>query len=509
MTQDDRNKKRPKQSNLSQKFLRDTMLLRELIARSRDLGAPVVVPSLGSFPGRPLPPRVLASQKNPGDPTQNNDQPEENQSAITNKTTPRDEQSSNKNHSQTEKAKIPNTITKTPTDQALASIRKPTTVDPTSVSVDEEVAIDPAFATHTMATIFLAQGRLTDARKTFEALLQKDPKDARAKEGLTKLQSSSTKQTTEATQAFLTVQHVENAEPQSMLDREPPPERYNDLVIRALAVDPVTVVVFWELTEQALMHASLSLGSDKEKAVRAIRVVSLFRGENGTERITRTVDRLPLMGDYFFRNLPPDGTHFAAVGLRVNDKFVPVMQAAPVTTPRGKISPEMAEIRAAIEPIITAPTPATQNTIWNISLDIPTDQLVLPHRLPTTLTPDFRNTDSTNTEKDIATTSQALPASNQLLGTFSETFFGSLDPLSVGNWWDSSLLTSNDSGIIHEIPPHDFSSPPPKELLRLARRWRIPRRDNLPSSGILWTEWETYLPSSDSLLPSSGSFLFV
>jgi hypothetical protein len=217
----------------------------------------------------------------------------------------------------------------------------------------EPVEIAPTFATTTMGTILLQQGRVQEALAVFERAVAKNPEDSVAQRGLEQARaalgmhpaSAAGEQLEAAEEDLEAAEEREAPEPASMLDRAPPPFSYGISEARALPVDPTTIVVFWEMTDDAVAEAGCATGWG---ATRSLYIVSLLRGPRGVRRVERYVDDVAQTGDYFVPNVPAGAIHHAAVGLRRGERFVPVAHAAPVATPRGVPSEEVARVRGTV-----------------------------------------------------------------------------------------------------------------------------------------------------------------
>lgn len=186
----------------------------------------------------------------------------------------------------------------------------------------EENTLPLEFATATMGHILLGQGRAREAREIFLAVLARDPDDAEARRG-----------------AEITAPAVTPTPPVRATTEAP---AWAGGHVRALPVDPTTIVVFWELDRGAGY---------------TLCVVSLALAEHGISRTERYTDDLPREGDWFVRDLPPGATHHVALGARRDGAFVPLVHAPPVTTARGGQSPLTATVQATVSlPATNAPS---------------------------------------------------------------------------------------------------------------------------------------------------------
>ncbi|MDP3274709.1 MAG: DUF4912 domain-containing protein [Deltaproteobacteria bacterium] len=228
-----------------------------------------------------------------------------------------------------------------------------------SVSID---ALPDTFFTITMGTLLLTQGRLADARAVFARVIARDPSDAEAQEGLARVIAMMSAGPGTHAGSHTVIAHpalparppevvaaLSSKEPDGLLERSDPPVGYDVDEIRALPVDPTTVVVFWELRQSSLArlqtHAAGKL---------MLRVVSISRNSRTglpqmSERMEGPVGRV---GDWFVWGLLPDATHEIAVGLVRERAFEPLLAALPVQTARG--APTRA--RAVVQGRIALPT---------------------------------------------------------------------------------------------------------------------------------------------------------
>ncbi len=193
----------------------------------------------------------------------------------------------------------------------------------------DENALPLEFATSTMGHILLGQSRPDEARAIFRAVLDRDPSDAEARRGLELLGESAA------------VSHAAEAPTESsveMLDRAPPPEGYGALTVRALAVDPSTLAVYWEVPEADLDGTPLTLC-----------VVSLKVGPRGdVERIERRVHGVARIGERFIYELAAGAEHHIAIGFTKDGAFAPLAHASAVRAPRGAESDRVARAQSAV-----------------------------------------------------------------------------------------------------------------------------------------------------------------
>ncbi len=209
------------------------------------------------------------------------------------------------------------------------------------------------FATATMGHLLVDQGRLDESRRVFESVLARQPQDPEALRGLQRLGvavSTSRDVSKPAPQpdtvASASPPQAQIPQPAGLLDRAPLPEGYGVSEARALPVDPASIVVFWEVTEETLAAAREHLGWG---SVLSLCVVSLRGDTPSVSRSERYIDDVPPLGDWFVTGLPTGATHHAAVGLHRGSEFFPLTHAAAVTTPRGGPATTDAQVRATVD----------------------------------------------------------------------------------------------------------------------------------------------------------------
>ncbi len=241
---------------------------------------------------------------------------------------------------------------------------------PSADTDEQEHAIDAlpdTFFTNTMGTLLLAQGRATDACVVFERVLLRDPNNEEARRGLERAiaaeESAPTRREKPTSHTLLrnrqspvlrparvepkpAMPASQEKEPDGLLDRTDAPWGYDVDELRALPVDPNTIVVFWELRAQTLARATTSSGLG---GTLALRVVSIRRSEDGSilrdERIERGVGRV---GDWFVHGLDAGSTHQVSLGLEGRAGFLAILSTNPVSTARGAPSRTRAVVRARI-----------------------------------------------------------------------------------------------------------------------------------------------------------------
>lgn len=193
---------------------------------------------------------------------------------------------------------------------------------PTFTDEDGDDATLPSeFATATMGHILLAQGKREEALSLFRAVLARAPSDAEALRGMALLEERTP------------------SPPPAAAPATDDPEVY----ARALAVDPYTVVVYWELSDARLARRGVDLSRD----ALSLLVVSFSVSDDGVRRDERRVDGLHRAGELYLRELAPGASHHCAVGVFRGERFVPLCRAEGVDTPRDAPVDVIARVAAA------------------------------------------------------------------------------------------------------------------------------------------------------------------
>ncbi|MEZ4406734.1 MAG: DUF4912 domain-containing protein [Polyangiales bacterium] len=205
---------------------------------------------------------------------------------------------------------------------------------PTFTDEDGDDATLPSeFATATMGHILLAQGKREEALSLFRAVLARAPSDAEALRGMALLEERTP------------------SPPPAAAPATDDPEVY----ARALAVDPYTVVAYWELSDARLARRGVDLSRD----ALSLLVVSFSVSDDGVRRDERRVDDLHRAGELYLRELAPGASHHCAVGVFRGERFVPLCRAEGVDTPRDAPVDVIARVAAAaaVAPVDRPPHP--------------------------------------------------------------------------------------------------------------------------------------------------------
>jgi hypothetical protein len=211
----------------------------------------------------------------------------------------------------------------------------------------------------TLAEIYVAQGYRERATETLERVLTAEPEHAAARALLARLRDASYPVPTPKMPPEMDVEDAKDtsleneaaprtgaseavapspavpaspAEPSFMLDDSPLPQRYDVDECVAIAMDPRTLYVYWEVRDRTLEELR-ARASDAELA---IRVVAVEPAWNGPQTSVRDYDVRASLGEIFVNDLPPGSVLRAAVGARNDGEgrdFIPIAHSVPVETP--------------------------------------------------------------------------------------------------------------------------------------------------------------------------------
>jgi hypothetical protein len=174
----------------------------------------------------------------------------------------------------------------------------------------EEVKEEKPLATSTLGQVYEAQGHLDEARRIYEEVLDRDPNDSGARDGMLRLRADPPSRPQPATPESMTL----------------------------VAVDPRTLHAYWDVTEGGVARASAAVGGPGRLVLR------LFGSHpaGGTVVTTSHDEEIGARhGEWFFRNVRPAGVYHAAVGLAAEGRFMPVAKAGPARTPAGEPSADV------------------------------------------------------------------------------------------------------------------------------------------------------------------------
>jgi hypothetical protein len=120
-------------------------------------------------------------------------------------------------------------------------------------------------------------------------------------------------------------------EPAEALEEPPLPDRYEVDEIVAIAVDPRTIYLYWEVRPTTLAHAQ----SERPEGFLCVRVVSVVATWEGPRLAARDLRVDALYGDRFLRDIQPGSNVRVSVGWKRGEEFFPFAVGAEVTAPRA------------------------------------------------------------------------------------------------------------------------------------------------------------------------------
>lgn len=154
----------------------------------------------------------------------------------------------------------------------------------------------------------------------------------------------------------------EHGEPVGFLDDEPLPIRYDVDECVAIAVDPVTLYVYWEIREGTLAH----IRRVRPEGTLALRLLIITPSWDGPRSVTRDFDVDSAIADRTIRDLPAGAVVRAAVGWRTAGAFLPIAHAPALETPPGTACPVAAESFVRWTPRGLAPVTALDSDYASI-----------------------------------------------------------------------------------------------------------------------------------------------
>ena len=137
--------------------------------------------------------------------------------------------------------------------------------------------------------------------------------------------------------------------PVAPLDEPPLPERYEVDEIVAIAVDPRTLYLYWEVRPTTLAHAR----AEHPDGWLCVRVATVIASWEGPVVDTRDLHVDALYGDRFLRDIQPGSNVRVSVGWRSAHGFEPFAVGSEVTAPRAvPVEPVAQEVaRWEAEPV--------------------------------------------------------------------------------------------------------------------------------------------------------------
>ncbi|MEO7112416.1 MAG: DUF4912 domain-containing protein [Polyangiaceae bacterium] len=209
--------------------------------------------------------------------------------------------------------------------------------------------------TVTLAEIYATQGHKARAEETLRKVLETEPDHDAARLLLERLQNadlpapkfaldsddadadseSGTSAETSAKQA----DPSPPAEPMGMLDDAPLPPKYDVDECVAIAVDPKTIFVYWEIRDETRRR----LERTRPGGYVALRLLIIEGTWDGPRTTSRDVEVHTSVGDWFMRDLPPGAVVRAAIGWQTADAFVPVAHSPALEAQPNSPSPLIAD----------------------------------------------------------------------------------------------------------------------------------------------------------------------
>ncbi len=180
--------------------------------------------------------------------------------------------------------------------------------------------VGPAVPTVTLAEIYATQGHTQKAIETLHQVLEREPEHAAAKALLEKVDSAAYRaepalpdESEDERIGYEVLAEGETAppgEPSRMLDADPLPPKYDVDECIAIAVDPSTLYVYWEVRDDTLA----ALQKREGQGQLTLRVLVIVPTWDGPRTYTRDIDVRASLGDWFVRELPKDAIVRAAIG---------------------------------------------------------------------------------------------------------------------------------------------------------------------------------------------------
>jgi len=118
---------------------------------------------------------------------------------------------------------------------------------------------------------------------------------------------------------------------ESALDEPPLPQRYEVDEVVAIAVDPRTIYLYWEVRATTLAHAR----AQHPEGALCVRVASVTASWEGPVVDTRDLHVDALYGDRFIRDVQPGSNVRVSLGWKSAAGFEPLAVGAEVTAPRA------------------------------------------------------------------------------------------------------------------------------------------------------------------------------
>jgi hypothetical protein len=205
--------------------------------------------------------------------------------------------------------------------------------------------------TVTLAEIYATQGHKARAEETLRKVLEAEPDHDAARLLLDRLQSTDlpapkfAPESDDVDDAVIAETSEKQAdpsppaEPLGMLDDAPLPPKYDVDECVAIAVDPKTIFVYWEIRDETRRR----LERTRPGGYVALRLLVIEGTWDGPRTTSRDVEVHTSVGDWFMRDLPPGAVVRAAIGWQTADAFVPVAHSPALEAQPDSPSPLIAE----------------------------------------------------------------------------------------------------------------------------------------------------------------------
>ncbi|MEO8876186.1 MAG: DUF4912 domain-containing protein [Polyangiaceae bacterium] len=207
--------------------------------------------------------------------------------------------------------------------------------------------------TVTLAEIYATQGHKARAEETLQRVLDAEPDHAAARVLLDRLQDAElpppkfAPEGDEEIDASSDEDEVSEkqadpsppAEPMGMLDDAPLPPKYDVDECVAIAVDPKTMFVYWEVRDETRRRLERS----RPGGYVALRLLVIEATWDGPRTHARDIEVHTSVGDWFVRDLPPGAVVRAAIGWQTADAFVPISHSPALEAQPDAPSPLIAD----------------------------------------------------------------------------------------------------------------------------------------------------------------------
>lgn len=294
-------------------------------------------------------------------------------------------------------------------ERGLARVPQPPSSQVPPASSASTEPPEPPVPTVTLAEIYVAQGHLARARAILRELLRNEPGDAAAQALLDRLDKRDVRPS-EALhegelpepmpeiqvapepgalpddpyaaigierEAFVEPVEEQRVDVPPMLDDRPFPTRYDVDECVAMAVDPTTIYVYWELRRSTVDRAIRVLRRSSVAEPRAVlRILVVVPDPSGPRASMRDIGVPDVeYGEWFVRELPAGSIVRAAVGLAAGDRFLPLAHTHDVEAPPAQPSVAIAQdvVTWREDPQGPTPEPPPVEPLRPLSSPLPPD----------------------------------------------------------------------------------------------------------------------------------------